>query len=149
MNQLNNIDDDSEQVTEIIDTVQNMPEEKREEVMVSLEMHYGPIPHPDILKEYENLYHGAAKSIIENGVAESQHRRNLENKQMEKMTNSEKRGQWLGFIIGVIIILVGAVLIMYDHVITGTCLSGFTALSLVGLFVGNAKEESKDTHNDD
>lgn len=45
----------------------------------------------------------------------------------------------MGYSIGLIIIGVGAFLIYLDHVLTGTLLSGVSAIGLVGLFVANGE----------
>ena len=70
--------------TEIIDKLKHMPNESRKEIITTLEMYSGPIPHPQILKEYKNLYPEAAEKIIENGLEESRHRRNLENARQKR-----------------------------------------------------------------
>lgn len=108
---------------DVIDVVRKMPEEQQQETMISLEMHYGPIPHHEILKEYDDMSNGAAKLIIENGVAESTHRRSMERASLNKQINDKKRSQYLGFTISVIVICLGFVLIMYNHAVTGTDLS--------------------------
>ncbi|MBC1499422.1 DUF2335 domain-containing protein [Listeria weihenstephanensis] len=148
------IDSKNDDVAEILDTVQKMPDEKQEEVMVSLEMHYGPIPHPAILEKYDYLDPGAAKQIIDNGVAESEHRRSMEKARLHKEVKDKQRSQYLGFAIGIIVIISGVVLIMNGHAITGTALSGVTALGLVGAFTGESQKQeepsvSEETSNPD
>ncbi|NVY95803.1 hypothetical protein HU830_01085 [Lactobacillus sp. DCY120] len=51
----------------LLDEVKSLPESKRKNMLATMEMYSGPIPHPKILKGYD----GAAKEIIENGVNES------------------------------------------------------------------------------
>lgn len=43
-------------------------------------MYSGPIPAPHFLKEYDEMDPGAAKQIIDNGVEESHHRRQMESR---------------------------------------------------------------------
>ncbi|MBC1943543.1 DUF2335 domain-containing protein [Listeria booriae] len=147
MSQLDNelADVSCDDITEILDTVQQMPDERQEEVMISLEMHYGPIPHPSILGRYEELNPGAAQLIIENGVAESTHRRSMEKATLHKEVRDRQRSQYLGFIIGIIVIVLGFILILNGHAITGTALSGVTALGLVGSFTGTPAKEADTT----
>lgn len=64
---------------ELLDDIERLNPEQKTEIMATLEMYSGPLPHPEILKQYQELYSGAAKEIIKNGVAESKHRRRLEN----------------------------------------------------------------------
>lgn len=64
---------------EIIDQVKKLPisEEKQKDIIATMEMYSGPIPHPKILAGYQALYPDAAKEIIENGLDESRHRRQV------------------------------------------------------------------------
>ncbi len=38
----------------------------------------GPVPHPEIIREYESIYPGAAKQIFENWNKQVEHRQELE-----------------------------------------------------------------------
>lgn len=148
MNEQNyNVSEDvTEEVGEILDKVDRLGPEQKEQAMLTLEMHYGPIPHPEILKKYEELDKGAAKLIIENGVQESVHRREMEKSFFKKSERDKKRGQYLGFLIGTIVISGGVWLINGGHAITGTLLSGTSLLGLVGSFTSNESDnQSKKT----
>ncbi|MDM3978219.1 DUF2335 domain-containing protein [Enterococcus faecalis] len=133
-------EDVTEEVGEILDKVDRLGPEQKEQAMLTLEMHYGPIPHPEILKKYEELDKGAAKLIIENGVQESVHRREMEKSYFKKSERDKKRGQYLGFLIGTIVISGGVWLINGGHAITGTLLSGTSLLGLVGSFTSNESD---------
>ena len=145
----NDLQGNSTNVDKVIDSVKKLPREEQEMAISILEMYSGPIPHPDILKKYDELDPGAAKLIIENGVKESEHRRKLELQAMNYTAKDSKRREWMGFTLGVIIISVGALLIYLGHTITGTLLSGISAVSLVGLFVGSGEETKNKETNDD
>lgn len=144
----NDLQSSKANVDEVIDSVKKLPREEQEMAISKLEMYSGPIPHPDILKKYDELDPGAAKLIIENGVKESEHRRKLEVQAMNYTARDSRRREWMGFFLG-IIILVGALLIYLGHTITGTVLSGISAVSLVSLFVGNSSEEDKSEEKED
>ncbi|GET07675.1 hypothetical protein SY111_02990 [Ligilactobacillus agilis] len=145
----NDLQGNSTNVDKVIDSVKKLPREEQEMAISKLEMYSGPIPHPDILKKYDELDPGAAKLIIENGVKESEHRRKLELQAMSYTAKDSKRREWMGFTLGIIIISVGALLIYLGHTITGTLLSGISAVSLVGLFVGSSEETKNKEANDD
>lgn len=55
----------SNDVDQVVDKVNKMPDDQKEITMSKLEMYSGPIPHPRYLEQYENLDPGAAKLIIE------------------------------------------------------------------------------------
>lgn len=141
-------DVENNEIIEIIDKVEKMPPEQKEQAMLTLEMHYGPIPHPEILKKYDELDPGAAKLIIENGVNESVHRRDMEKRLLKKEINDKRRGQYLGFIIGLVVILAGTYLIYANHPITGTLLSGTSLLGLVGSFLSSGSNDRNNEKSD-
>ena len=98
-------------------------------------MQSGPIPRPDILKKYNDLDPGAAKKIINNGVQKSVHRRKMESKSLNISNSKEKRRDFMGFSIGILIILIGGLLIYTGHLITGSIFSGVSAVGLIGEFL--------------
>ncbi|AHA05143.1 DUF2335 domain-containing protein [Pediococcus pentosaceus] len=117
---------------EIIDKLENMPKDEKDDVIATLEMYSGPIPHPKILEAYQKLYPDAAKKIIENGLEESSHRRTLET------ARQKRRGRlaWATLISLVVIILVFIVLsfllIMNGHKIIGSIFAGTSFLVFIG-----------------
>lgn len=130
-------------VDEIVDNIKQLPEEQQQQTMTKLEMYSGPIPDSKTLGEYDKLYPGAAKLIIENGVEESKHRRALETEMVHAAKSDRHRRDWMGFVLGVLGICVGAFLIYMDHYIVGSLFSGVSLIGLVGLFLGN-NDDSKD-----
>lgn len=125
----------------IVEQVEKLPKEERQVVLQQLEIYQGDLPHPDILKGYNELYPDAAKKIIDNGIAESVHRRQMEERYLKGNIISYRFGQWFGFIVALSIILGGIYLISTDHPITGTLLTGTTAIGIIGLFTGNSQEK--------
>lgn len=95
----------------------------------------GPLPPPDILKEYDHLVPGAAERILTMAERQSEHRRSIE----KVVINSGARNQNLGVVFGFIIALVVLVLAGYalyeGRSQTGTAIVVVTILSLAGVFV--------------
>lgn len=118
--------------TKIIDKLEHMPRDEKEDIIATLEMYSGPIPHPKILEAYQKLYPDAAQKIIENGLAESSHRRTLET------ARQKRRGRlaWVTLISLVLIILVFIILsfllIMNNHKIIGSVFAGTSFLIFIG-----------------
>lgn len=135
---------DSE-IEEVVDKVERLPEEKRQLVFQKLEVYQGDLPHPEILKGYTELYPDAAKKIIDNGIAETEHRRQMESRYLSGQISDRRIGQVLGFIVAVLIICGGVHLIMNDHQITGSIMTGISAIGVVGLFTGNSNNDNKES----
>ncbi|MFK8243787.1 MULTISPECIES: DUF2335 domain-containing protein [unclassified Facklamia] len=135
-------------VESVVEEIERLPFEQQEVVFQRLEVYHGDLPHPNILKEYVMLYPDSAKKIIDNGIKESEHRREMEKDYLNKKHIEFKRGQTMGFVLALVMTLIGAYLIATDKTLAGSILSGVTALGIVGLFTRNDNERNKKEHND-
>lgn len=117
----NNMSNESSDI-EVIEAVKksDIPEPKKEEVIATMKMYNGPIPHPDILAGFDKLDKGAAKKIIDNGIAESLHRRRMENRLLNRENSMYTINRTLGFILAIVIIGGGFYLILNNHPIIGS-----------------------------
>lgn len=117
----NNMSNESSDI-EVIEAVKksDIPEPKKEEVIATMEMYNGPIPHPDILAGFDKFDKGAAKKIIDNGIAESLHRRKMENRLLNRENSMYTINRTLGFILAIVIIGGGFYLILNNHPIIGS-----------------------------
>lgn len=129
-----------EEIDNLVDKVEKLPDEERQVVLERLEIYQGDLPHPDILEGYNRLYPDAAKRIIENGIAESEYRRKMEDKYLSGNIAAHKFGQVLGFIVALAIITSGTFLIFTGHAITGSLMTGATAVGVIGLFANQGKK---------
>jgi uncharacterized membrane protein len=129
---------------EVVDRIKklDLPEEKKQHIIATIEMHRGPIPPPEVLEAYKNLYPKAAEEIIENALDESKHRRHLEN------ARQKRRGHlaWV-VLIGVyfimaLFILASFYLILNNHKIIGSIFAGLGFLSLLGTTFDTVKDLS-------
>lgn len=136
---------------EIIDRLQNLPPKEREDLIATMEMYSGPIPHPDILKGYQNLYPEAAKRIIENGLQESEHRRNLETKRQKRRGRLAYICLWGGLLIMTLFLVFSFYLILNSHQIIGSVFAGTSFIVLMGTVFDLAAKLSgnDDLHSND
>lgn len=131
-----------QELDKVVQTVEQLDPRQRKIVYQKLEIYQGELPHPKILKGYNELYPDAAKMIITNGINESEHRRKMEEQYLTAQVKERRLGQWLGFILAIVIVCVGAYLIATGHTVAGSILSGVTALGLIGLFTGSNNKKS-------
>ena len=136
------------EIDSIVDKVESLPEEERSLIYQKLEIYQGDLPHPKILEGYNELYPDAAKRIIENGIAETEHRREMEKRYLNANIKAHNLGQILGFVIAILIIVGGIYLILKDHQVSGSILSGVSALGVTGMFTGNNSGNKKDSKSD-
>ena len=106
------------------------------------EVFVGPLPHPEILAQYEEVLPGAAERIFTNAESQSAHRRKVEMTLVTTATSSVKHesnraylGLASGTIVAIILILCGAFLVYNGHDWGGTTLVVATIVGLVGIFV--------------
>jgi hypothetical protein len=138
-----NIKDKNElEIEEIVEEVEKLPHEKRQVVLQKLEIYQGDLPHPDILKGYNSLYPDAAQKIIDNGIAESDHRRRMEEKYLSGNISAHRLGQFFGLIVAMTIIIGGIYLIASGKQVAGSILTGTTALGVIGLFTGKKDSDN-------
>lgn len=62
---------------------------------LSMEFAQGPFPPPKMLEGYERLSPGLALKLVDHGISEGQHRRELERKQTTAIYNIATHAQWL------------------------------------------------------
>ena len=134
---------------ELIPIVNAVPKDKRQEVTQTLlsvvsQIYYsGPIPSPEMLKQYDEIYPGLSKEIVENAFSETKHRHKLEKEALPAEIHMKKLGQIFGFIIALFGIG-GAILLAYiGHDTVAAVIGGTTVLGLVSVFVIGKKSSSK------
>ena len=128
------IDDKNDQ--EIIDQVKKLPlsNDEKNNIIATIDMYSGPIPHPKILAGYEALDHGAAKEIIDNGIAESKHRRELETARQKRRGRLAWVSMMILAIVCIMFMLGSFYLIMNNHKVIGSIFGGSSFLIFVGYF---------------
>ena len=131
------------EVEDVVEKVESLPPEAQQIVMSRMELYQGDLPHPDILRGYNELYPEAAKRIIENGILETEHRRRQDKIYLNGMLAERTRGQILGFVIALVIVASGVYLMANEHILAGSLLTGGSLIGVVGLFTGNSNEKNE------
>lgn len=88
-------------------------------VTVSQELFAGPLPHPDILRGYNEIVPGAAKMILDKFEAQTDHRRKLEGRVVTANIWQAFVGQLFAFVILLALIGSGSFLIYKGRDIGG------------------------------
>ncbi len=118
--------EDSE-VGEIVDRIEQMPPESQKLVFKAVKSSFsGPLPHPEIMKGYEEVVPGAAQRILDMTEKRMDHRMNLEtrdmdlaHKNLDKEFNLAKTSLIFGGIMGLILIIACIILVYQDKTIAG------------------------------
>lgn len=127
---------------------QQMPDKLPEQKIIKQEVSMafsGPLPHPDILKRYDEILPGAAERIIKMAEQQAEHRRSLEQQALKSDVKNSRLGIWFGFIIGISGIIGGIVVAVFgNQPLFGGVLSFVSLASLVGVFIYGTQSNRKD-----
>ena len=95
----------------------------------------GPLPPPHILKGFDEVLPGCAKTIIQMAQDQASHRRALESKVVNTNARNSTFGIICGFILALVIIASGSYLIYHDKDVQGLVMIGGSVATLAGVFV--------------
>jgi uncharacterized membrane protein len=106
--------------------------------------HSGPLPSPDMLRDLEAIYPGAAKIIFSEFQAQGKHRRELEKEMVAGNIKLAANGQRIGGLIGITGILGSIVVTAMGHGGWGSLIAGSTLIGLVSVFVIGKTKQSRE-----
>jgi uncharacterized membrane protein len=109
----------------------------------------GPIPPPEILKQYNEIVPGSAERLIKSAEIQAAHRQQLENKSIGSDINRSREGQILGFILSMTAVIGSLVVIGMGYAAAGAAIIISTLVALVSVFVvGKEKQASERTRKE-
>lgn len=101
-----------------------------------------PIPAPEILRGYDDIYPGAAQIIINDFQENSKHVRIMQENSLAAEIQRDKRGQWMAFWVLVLILVV----VLYSLYLGNTTCAGIAGLAFIGMaaqsFLKSGKAEN-------
>ena len=130
--------------------IEDLPPNKKEVVkgmfirMMVKKSFSGPLPHPSILKEYEDILPGCAERIIARMEKQSDHRMEMESFVTKEDQKQSGNGRKFGFVIAIFGLLLSGFLIYTGHDTAGTILGGTDLIALVSVFVYGKYAQRKD-----
>lgn len=112
----------------------------KEKLEITQEYH-GPIPHPNIIKQFEEILPGSADRILKLSENEQKHRQNLEKKAVDHQIRIETLGLLFGFILALIIIAGGVYLLINDKSAKGFSLIIGGIAAIITPFIFSKKQK--------
>ena len=79
----------------------------------------GPLPPPGLLAKYNEAFPDCAERIVAMTEQQLTHRHALESRAIDGKLTAERRGQTLGFILALTVVIGGGVLIAFDKDASG------------------------------
>ncbi len=100
----------------------------------------GPLPHPQILRQYNEVLPGAAERILIMAEKQQDHRIGMDR-------SGVRRANWglgAGYSLSVMGLISSAFLVLHGHEVGGSILGGSTFLSLVTTFVYGSNNRTRE-----
>jgi uncharacterized membrane protein len=104
-------------------------------VLRRVEIKIGPLPPPEELLKYNQVFDGCAERIVAMAEHQAEHRQDLERTVVKSNAKAQLRGQIFAFILSGLIIVTGAYLVLQNRNIAGFTLIGGDAATLIGMFI--------------
>jgi uncharacterized membrane protein len=108
----------------------------------------GPMPLAAEVARYEAIYPGSAQRMFVYADRQQIHRHGLEAAVVRSNIALASRGQWMGFMLGMLGILAATYLIATGRQVAGVAVFFGDILSLVGVFVYGRREARKQRERD-
>ena len=104
----------------------------------------GPLPPPGALAKYNDAFPGCAERIVAMAERQVIHRQMLESNALDGKLTAERRGQVLGFILALTVIIGGGVLIALDKDASGLTAIVSALAGLVAVFVYGRRKDAEE-----
>jgi uncharacterized membrane protein len=100
----------------------------------------GPLPHPEHLREYADIYPDAPRIIFGMAERQSDHRQGLEKYALRHSTIRAYGGLVAGVIVALAGLAAAVVVAIYASAVAGAVIGTFDLASLVGVFVYGTRQ---------
>lgn len=112
--------------------------------IIKAELFRGPMPSPAIMEKYERLHPGATKFFFDQFQKQTEHRQSIEKIVITGNVVSTGRGQWMAFVLFLLVLGVGTALILMDKEVTGFILAIAGLMAELALFFYRRKKTDKE-----
>ena len=111
--------------------------EREFQTSIQKESFSGPLPHPRILKGYDDINKGFAERVLKMAEDEQRHRHHYDEEILKSTKSADKRGQWMGFSIAIVFGVAATWLGLTGNQVVASILGGLDIVSLVTVYVTN------------
>ena len=123
----------------------DLPEGKREEILAKIAgrvqvqvqsvSFQGPLPPPDMLREYDSASPGCVDRILQMAESSQNHWQEREKADQETQVKLLLRGQWLAFSVAISALVGGCVLVALGSPLIGSILSIGSLMGCAALYI--------------
>ena len=113
-------------------------------ISASISAFQGPLPPPEVLEQYSRIVPNGADRIVAMAESQMRHRQSLESAVVNGNITAQRRGQGMGFILGLVAILGGIGLIAFDKDASGLSAIITAFVALAGVFIYGRVEQRRE-----
>ncbi|GGB95797.1 membrane protein [Dickeya fangzhongdai] len=103
--------------------------------MVSSTFFRGPLPPPEMLREYNDIVPDGAERIMAKSEREQAHRHRITEKSLDGEMSRDKRGQWMAFAITMTILVIATLFAWKGEMVFAGTLITLDLIGLASVFV--------------
>lgn len=92
--------------------------ESRVDISIA-EMYAGPVPNPAMLRDFDDVVPGSAKSLLDESIAMMAHARSVDEKRVRLVVWTQMWSQIVRWAIVLILVALGAYLLLNNHTVAG------------------------------
>jgi uncharacterized membrane protein len=111
---------------------------------ITAERFSGPLPHPAILAQYNDVVPGGAERILTMAERNQQHRHAIENKVVRGGLSAQRNGQWFGLIVALVGMVGSIWLISQGQTWGGATIGTVDVVGLVSLFIYSNESKKRE-----
>ena len=115
--------------------------QQNKQAIATLQSFSGPLPHPELLRNYNEIIPGAAERILSMAEAEAAQQHNMERLALQCASSEARLGQWFGLIIGICAFITVIIAVILGAEKTAMVVGGTTVVGLVTVFVAGHKPQ--------
>lgn len=113
----------------------------------STERFEGPFPHPQTLEQYNRVLPGAAERVFALTEREQTHRHDLQSTAIRGAISRDKRGQWMGYTITILVLLIAVYFAYRGNTAFAGTLITVDLVALAAIFVSGRSGSAKDNQS--
>lgn len=137
-------DSSSEQDISLVDLVAENPSHRRELREMFLYHFSGPLPPPEVLRQYDELIPGFSRTLLDNWRDQSEHRMGLEKAVVESNIRQARHGLYAGIVVSLAGLSASVALGWAGAEIAAGVVGGSTLASLAGAFLYGTRARTRE-----
>jgi len=123
-------------------TAQKLNKQNQIGAQVTTQQFSGPVPHPEILRGYDQVLPGAAERILTMAELDQKHQIELENSAQHLAAKEIKRGQIFGLFVSIFAFITSIASLILGFEKAAMVIGGTTVVGLVAVFVTSRSAKS-------